>query len=151
MALHPRAKRLQVVMDLAQRAEQSALQVLAQQQHALLAEQQQKDQLLIYANDYQRQLSTPSKQAIQAGHLHNTIGFLAQIETAIKGQAQQLSLLQQRVESARTHWMQCQGKVKALQSVLNKLDAEYAHEQDRREQVDADEWSNRMAFQRMKR
>ncbi len=151
MPRHPRAKRLQVVFDLAQRAEQTALQALADQQQTLLAEQQQKDQLLIYADEYQRQLSSPTGLSIQAGQLHNTMGFLQQIEAAIKGQAQQLALLQQRVERARTHWLQCQGKVKALQSLLDKLDVEYAHEQDRREQVEADEWSNRMAFQRLKR
>ncbi|MBE0482295.1 MAG: flagellar export protein FliJ [Bacterioplanes sp.] len=151
MARHPRAKRLQVVLDLAQRAEQAALKSLAHQQQALLAEQQQKDQLLIYADEYQRQLSTPTGSAIQAGQLRNTMGFLQQIETAIKGQAQQLSLLQQRVEAARNEWLRCQGKVKALQSLLDKLDIEYAQEQDRRQQVEADEWSNRMAFQRIKR
>lgn len=151
MARHPRAKRLQVVLDLAQRAEQSALKALAHHQQSFLAEQQQKDQLLIYADEYQRQLSTPTGSAIQAGQLHNTMGFLQQIETAIKGQAQQLSLLQQRVEAARNEWLCCQGKVKALQSLLDKLDIEYAQEQDRRQQVEADEWSNRIAFQRIKR
>lgn len=151
MARHPRAKRLQVVLDLAQRAEQTSLKSLAHQQQALLAEQQQKDQLLIYADEYQRQLSTPTGSAIQAGQLRNTMGFLQQIETAIKGQAQQLSLLQQRVEAARNEWLRCQGKVKALQSLLDKLDIEYAQEQDRRQQVEADEWSNRIAFQRIKR
>ncbi|WP_157730006.1 flagellar export protein FliJ [Bacterioplanes sanyensis] len=150
MARHPRAIRLQTVVKLAERDERQALANLGQAQQKLQAEQEQKQQLSDYANDYQQQLSGGHGGQLSAAQLHTTVGFLRQIEQALKQQQEQIVLLQKQVEHERGIWQQCQAKLKALHHLLDKLDQEYDEQQQRLEQHQADEWSNRAAFDRLK-
>lgn len=147
---HPRAKRLQTVVRLAERDERQALANLGAAQQKLQREQQQQQQLTDYAGDYQRQISGSGGGQISAAQLHTTVGFLQQIEQALKQQQQQIALLQKQVDHEREVWQQAQAKLKALQQLIEKLESEYDHQQARQEQRQADEWSNRAAFDRLR-
>ena len=91
---HPRARRLKVVLDLNEREEQEALQRWGQVQQKLDAEKQKRQQLTEYANDYQRKLSTPGQALVRAGDVHNTLGFIRQIEGALQQQETQIAQLE---------------------------------------------------------
>lgn len=143
---HPRAKRLTVILDLAEKAEKQALSEWGLLQQQLQNEEQQKQQLDEYVAEYQRSLALPSGNAQSGGAIQNTLGFISQVEAALQQQAQQLNLLQQRVDASKEAYLAQHGKVKALNNLLDKLDLEFDQEQDKQQQRQADEWANRAAF-----
>ncbi|MCY0966037.1 flagellar export protein FliJ [Parathalassolituus penaei] len=146
---HPRGKRLLPVYRQAQQQQQQALADWGQLQQKLLEEEEQRQQLLEYADDYRRQITAPSTGLIQAATIHNTLGFLAQVEQAVQGQAQQINLLKARIERAREVYLTKRGKTDGLQRLIDKLDREWEEQQQKAEQRQADEWANRAAFQRL--
>jgi len=148
---HPRAKRLQVVLELAERDEQQALQNWGEIQQKLQQEEQQRQQLSAYRGEYQSKISAPGNEQISAGHIHNTLGFMAQIESAMKSQAEQISVLTQQAESARELYLKLHGKTKALTELIERLEQEAASAEDKQAQKLADEWANRAAFHQSRR
>ena len=147
MHRHPRAKRLKVIVDLAEKAEQQALAEWGRLQQKLQQEEQQKQQLDSYVSEYQKRISAPSSQQLSGGSIQNALGFISQIKQALNQQQQQLNLLQQQVDNAHSVYTSQHGKVKALHNLLDKLDKEFDSEQEKQAQRLADEWANRKAFQ----
>lgn len=146
---HPRGKRLLPVYRQALQQQQQALAEWGQLQQKLQEEEEQRQQLLEYADDYRRQITAPSTGLILSATIHNTLGFLAQVEQAVQGQAQQIHLLKARIERARDIYLHKRGKTEGLQRLLDKLDQEWEEQQQKAEQRQADEWANRAAFQRL--
>ena len=145
---HPRAQRLKVVLDLTEREEQDALQRWGDVQKKLAGEQEKRQQLKNYASDYQRQLSAPGKALIRAGDMHNTLGFIRQIESALRQQEAQIAQLEVMTAKARGAYLQAHGKTEALKNMMQRLEDEHALEVSRREQREADEWATRQSSQR---
>ncbi|WP_430459796.1 flagellar export protein FliJ [Thalassolituus sp. LLYu03] len=143
---HPRARRLQVVLDLTEREEKEALSVWGDIEQKLRAEEQQREQLSLYRDEYQQKISLPGQ--LSAGHMHNTLGFMSQIESAMRSQNEQISLLRKRADAARELYLQWHGKVKALSDLIDRLEGEAAAADDRQAQKQSDEWANRAAFNR---
>lgn len=150
MRKHPRAQRLQVLLDMAEREEQQRLRVWGELQQKLQAEQQQRQQLISYNQEYQQQISAPGGGPLQAGLLHATLGFMQQIEQALNKQSEKLALLQQQTERARLHYLEQNSKVRALQGLMDRLDQEHVLAEGKQQQKMADEWANRAAALKMK-
>jgi len=146
MNRHPRAKRLKLVVDLAEKAEQQALAEWGRLQQQQQQEEDKKQQLDTYVAEYQRAIALPSERKLNGGNIQNALGFIGQIRQALSQQQQQLVLLQQQVEHAQQRYLQQHGKLKALHNLLEKLDAEFDQQQEKNAQKQADEWANRMAF-----
>jgi len=146
MRRHPRARRLQVVLDLTEREEQEALRVWGEIQQKLNDEKMQRQQLQEYTQEYQQKISAPATTAVSAGIIHNALGFMAQIETALQRQNEQIRLLQGRAEKAQESYLILHGKVKALTELIERLEQEAQQLDDKDAQKQADEWANRAAF-----
>ena len=140
---HPRARRLKVVLDLAVKDEKQALQRWGQFQQKLQHEQEKQTQLTSYREDYQRHLSSPVKGVITSGAIHNTMDFIGQIETALKSQSKQLAQLERQTETAHSHYMELHAKTQALEKMIQRLEDSYVAQQNKAEQVEADEWVTR--------
>lgn len=149
MRRHPRAKRLQIILDMAEREQEKLLQQWGELQQQLLAEQQQREQLENYYQEYQQQISSPSAASVSAGQLHTTLGFMSQVKQALNAQQERLKLLEKQTEKARQAFLHQQGKTQALVKLMDKLDIEYDLEMDKQLQKQADEWANRAASMRM--
>ncbi|AHK17406.1 flagellar export protein FliJ [Thalassolituus oleivorans] len=147
---HPRARRLAVVLELAEKDEKEALRRWGDSQKKLVLEEERQQQLTVYAADYQKQIATPSSGHISAGMIHNTLGFISQIETALNQQQEQIKRLRAQTERARDAYLKSHGKVQAMQQLLQRLEQEFEHEQDRQQQREADEWATRNAAIRPK-
>lgn len=145
MRRHARAKRLQIILDLAEREQEKRLQAWGQLQAQLHAEQQQREQLLRYHQEYQQQISAPTTQALSAGQLHTTLGFMGQVQQALTSQEEKLHRLEMRTEQARLAFLEQQGKTQALVKLMDKLDAEHDLAVEKELQKQADEWANRQA------
>jgi len=111
---HPRARRLQVVLDLTEREEQQALQQWGELQQRLAQEQEQRQQLQLYSQEYQQKISSPSPAPLGAGQIHNTLGFIGQIDQAIDAQQQQIALLKQQADAAQKQYLAVHGKAKGI-------------------------------------
>lgn len=146
---HPRALRLLPVWRQCEEKQQQALTRWGQLQQQLQQEQLQRQQLLEYADDYRQQITRPGPTAIRSAAIHNTLGFLGQVEQAIAGQLEQIRLLEGRVEQARVKYLECRAKTDGLQRLMARLDLEWQQSQLKSEQRQADEWANRAAFQRL--
>lgn len=151
MRKHPRAKRLQVLLDMAEREEQDLLRRWGELQQQLQAEQEQRQQLVSYNNEYQQRISAPGQGMVSAGTLHATLGFMQQIERALQQQSEKLNLLQKQTAQARQRYLEQHGKVRALIGLMDKLDLEQAASEDKQQQKQADEWANRAAALRQQR
>lgn len=151
MRRHPRAKRLQVILDMAEREQEKLLARWGECQQQLLAEQQQRQQLETYHQEYQQQISAPSAISLTAGQLHTTLGFMAQVKQALEAQVQRLNLLETQTEQARQAFLQQQGKTQALVKLMDKLDQEHDQAEEKELQKQADEWANRAASLRMQK
>lgn len=149
MRRHPRAKRLQIILDLAEREQEKRLRAWGELQQQLQSEQQQRQQLESYHQEYQQQISSPTATALSSGQLHTTLGFMGQVKQALNAQKERLTLLEQRTEQARNAFLQQQGKTQALIKLMDKLDQEHDLEADKELQKQADEWANRAASLRM--
>lgn len=150
MRRHPRAKRLQVLLDMAEREEEKRLHSWGQLQQQLQGEQEQRQQLLAYNNEYQQRISAPGQGRLSSGSLHATLGFMQQIEDALQQQQQRLALLQKQTDHARQQYLEQHGKVRALVTLMDRLDQEQAAEDDKQLQKQSDEWANRAASLRMR-
>lgn len=149
MRRHPRAQRLQVILNLAEREEEKRLAVWGELQQKLQSEEEQRDQLEAYNSEYQRKISSPSTEAIRAGDIHATLGFMQQIKGVLQGQKEKIVLLQSQAETAKKAYLEQRGKAQALHKLMDKLDKEFDAEEEKDQQKQADEWSNRIASQRM--
>lgn len=149
MRAHPRAKRLEFVLNLAKQEETRLLQVLAEQQHKLSEELSQREQLERYHQEYQTQISAPGQTRLQAGLMHATLGFMQQIKQALQLQQERITLLHSQIEQATQAYLTQHGKVQAMDKMLTRLDQEYAVQQEKEQQKQTDEWVNRVASLRM--
>lgn len=148
MRRHPRAQRLQVILDLAERAEEKSLSEWGELQQSLQSEIEQKDQLLAYNQEYQEKISAPSQQAIRSGDIHATLNFMQQIKGVLDSQQERVALLEKQTETAKQAYMEKRSKAQALHKLMDKLDKEQDQKEEKQQQKDADEWSNRLAHQR---
>lgn len=145
MRRHPRAQRLQVILDLAEREEEKCLAAWGELQQKLQSEEEQRDQLQAYNHEYQQKISSPSTQAIKAGDIHATLGFMQQIKGVLQSQQEKIVLLIEQADSAKQRYLEQRGKAQALHKLMDKLDKEFDTEEEKAQQKQADEWSNRMA------
>ena len=143
MIHNPRAQRLDSIRALAQREEQQALTVWGNIQKKVQAEEAQQQQLAGYAAEYQRQLSSGQGGRISAAALHNTAGFLVQIDQAVQAQKKQLALLHQQAQDAQQIWQEKHARVQSYDRLIEKLEDDYQQQQERTEQKLADEWASR--------
>ncbi|MFY9179118.1 MAG: flagellar export protein FliJ [Venatoribacter sp.] len=149
MRRHPRAKRLQIILDMAEREEETLLTRWGQLQRQLTAEQEQRDQLVLYNHEYQQRLSAPGQGPLSGGSIQATLGFMTQIEQALEKQKEKLALLEKQTATAHQAYLEQHGKVQALIKLMDKLDSEHDAEQEKQLQKQADEFANRAASIRM--
>lgn len=147
MRRHPRAKRLELIFQLAEKDEKQALKNWGEIQQKLDLETQQREQLIQYADEYRSRFSADHNDQLNAGYLHHCLDFISKIEKGLQAQQEQLHLLQAQAEQAKQVFLQAQAKRKGFEHMLDKLDKEYDQAQLKVEQKEADEWANRRAFQ----
>ncbi|MEK9767180.1 MAG: flagellar export protein FliJ, partial [Thalassolituus sp.] len=109
----------------------------------LSAERDKRKQLQGYAQDYRQQITAPTGQAVSAGHIHNSLEFISQIESALTQQDTQLAQLQAQSDKARQAYLVIHNKVDAMEKMIERLEQDFQSDLSRREQREADEWANR--------
>ncbi|UVL00118.1 flagellar export protein FliJ [Pseudomonas sp. B21-048] len=139
-----RAARLAPVVEMAEKAEKTAVQRLGHfQGQVRLAESKLAD-LEAFHLDYQEQWIVRGSGGVSGQWLLGYQGFLAQLGTAIDQQRQSLAWHQNNLNKARETWQQAFARVEGLRKLVQRYRDEARQLEDKREQKLLDELSQRL-------
>lgn len=138
-----RSKRLQVVLELAQRREDVALKAMQIAQVSLNNQTQKLQELTQYQRDYQQALREAYKTHATAESCATYQHFLAQVGNAIEQQQQTVALAEQQFANVRKHWLSLHEKQQGMGGLIDRFRDEEDRESDKKEQKMIDELSQR--------
>lgn len=142
-----RAKRLGIVLDLAQRTEQKAAEASELARRLWQEDQNKFDELCQYYDDYEASFTHPSA-FMRAQDIAQQRGFLSQLADAKKQQSlvveKRFSIRQDKLQA----WQKTRLKRKALQELIARLQADEAKVLSRQEAKMLDEWFNQTSLRR---
>jgi flagellar export protein FliJ len=141
------SKQLALVLDLREKEEEKARQVLGASEKQLELLQQQLKALEDYALAYQQQLSTPGQMQMQ--HRQTITAYLHQVQTAIMGQLEKVTVATKQAEQAKKTWLDARLQKKGIQTLIDKRQREQHIINEKNEQKESDAF-NQAAFYRNK-
>jgi flagellar export protein FliJ len=141
------SKQLALVLDLREKEEEKARQVLGASEKQLELLQQQLKALEDYALAYQQQLSTPGQMQMQ--HRQTITAYLHQVQTAVMGQIEKVAFATKQVEQAKKTWLDARLQKKGIQTLMDKRQREQRIVNEKNEQKESDAF-NQAAFYRNK-
>lgn len=133
--------RLDVVLELARRDEQTEAGKLARLNKHLDDQRRRREQLIEYGAEYRARIASDARRGINAHTYREHAAFIQHIQTSIDGQARTFSVLESRVEQQRQRWAEARTRVKSLERAIEKAAREKAARRERHAQLAADEWS----------
>lgn len=144
MAAVSRAARLAPVVDMAEKAEKTAVQRLGYFQGQVKVAESKLADLNAFRLDYSEQWIVRGSTGVTGQWLLGFQGFLAQLDTAVDQQRQSLNWHQNNLDKAREAWQQAFAKVEGLRKLVQRYREEAQRLEDKREQKLLDELSQRM-------
>ncbi|MBV7492784.1 flagellar export protein FliJ [Pseudomonas sp. NPDC086112] len=139
-----RAARLAPVVEMAEKAEKTAVLRLGHfQGQVRLAESKLAD-LENFRLEYQEQWIVRGSSGVSGQWLLGYQGFLAQLGTAIDQQRQSLNWHQNNLNKSREAWQQAFARVEGLRKLVQRYRDEARQLEDKREQKLLDELSQRL-------
>jgi flagellar FliJ protein len=142
-----RAARLAPVVDMAEKAEKTAVQRLAYFQGQVAVAESKLADLENFRLEYQEQWIARGSHGVSGQWLLGYQGFLAQLGTAIDQQRQSLVWHQNNLEKARQSWQEAFARVEGLRKLVQRYIDEARQLEDKREQKLLDELSQRLPRQ----
>ena len=139
-----RAKRLQPVVDMAEKAEREAARALAHAQSQVQQAEVKLRELEHFRSDYQQQWITQGSQGVSGQWLMNYQRFLSQLESAIGQQLQSLDWHRANAEKVRAIWQQRYARLQGLKKLVQRYIDEARLAQDKHEQKLLDELAQRL-------
>lgn len=147
MAAVSRAARLAPVVDMAEKAEKTAVQRLGYFQGQVKVAESKLADLNAFRLDYSEQWIVRGSTGVTGQWLLGFQGFLAQLDTAVDQQRQSLNWHQNNLDKAREAWQQAFAKVEGLRKLVQRYREEAQRLEDKREQKLLDELSQRLPRQ----
>ncbi|MCL9799335.1 flagellar export protein FliJ [Pseudomonas sp. AKS31] len=142
-----RAARLAPVVDMAEKAEKTAVQRLGYFQGQVKVAESKLADLNAFRLDYSQQWIVRGSTGVTGQWLLGFQGFLAQLDTAVDQQRQSLVWHQNKLDKAREEWQQAFAKVEGLRKLVQRYREEAQRLEDKREQKLLDELSQRLPRQ----
>ncbi len=142
-----RAARLAPVVDMAEKAEKTAVQRLGYFQGQVRLAESKLGDLERFRSEYQQQWIERGTQGVSGQWLMGYQGFLNQLETAVDQQRQSLAWHQTNLDRARESWQQAFARVEGLRKLVQRYVDEARALEDKREQKLLDELSQRLPRQ----
>ncbi|WP_236193808.1 flagellar export protein FliJ [Pseudomonas glycinae] len=139
-----RAARLAPVVDMAEKAEKTAVQRLGYFQGQVKVAESKLADLNAFRLDYSQQWIVRGSTGVTGQWLLGFQGFLAQLDTAVDQQRQSLQWHQNNLEKARDAWQQAFARVEGLRKLVQRYRDEAQRAEDKREQKLLDELSQRL-------
>lgn len=142
-----RSARLQVVLQLADKAQQEVGELLAQQQQKAAAEQAQLQQLQDYSREYQKEIGQRD-QGLRAQDIINSRAFLQRLTTLQDNQKQKIHQLSGVVEQLTQEWQRRYHRRQSIADLIERLKTEEGAIADKQLQREIDELSSQKMFRR---
>lgn len=142
-----RSSRLAPVVDMAEKAEKTAVQRLGYFQGQVRLAESKLGDLERFRGEYQQQWIERGTKGVSGQWLMGYQGFLNQLETAVDQQRQSLQWHQNNFEKARDSWQQAYARVEGLRKLVQRYIDEARALEDKREQKLLDELSQRLPRQ----
>lgn len=139
-----RAGRLAPVVEMAEKAEKTAVQRLGHFQGQVRLAEAKLCDLERFRSDYQQQWIDKGAHGVSGQWLMNYQRFLNQLETAVSQQRQSLVWHQNNVNKARDEWQKAYARVEGLRKLVQRYIDEARALEDKREQKLLDELSQRL-------
>lgn len=129
-----KSDRLKIVLDLAARKEQSAMEVLAKKRRYRDEQLGQIDNLKQYHTQYLDDMKQDLSQVHNAVSLQASLHFLGQIDAAINQQEDVLKIAEQEFSKAMQEWMFLHQKRKGMADLIHNYKKQEMHLADKKEQ-----------------
>ncbi len=142
-----KSQRLKVVLDLAEREERKATEVVESFQKKLANEKIRLSELKVYYQEYASHFQE-KKSGIRASDLEHQRSFLTELSLMQKKQEKQIVLVQQGLNKKMDVWRECHLKLKSLKDLIGRLQKQEGAELDRQDQKLLDEWSAQVSRRR---
>ena len=139
-----RAARLAPVVEMAEKAEKTAVLRLGHFQGQVRVAESKLADLEAFRLEYQEQWIVRGSSGVSGQWLLGYQGFLAQLGTAIDQQRQSLNWHQNNLNKARDTWQQAFARVEGLRKLVQRYRDEAQRLEDKREQKLLDELSQRL-------
>ncbi|WP_367256340.1 flagellar export protein FliJ [Pseudomonas sp. stari2] len=139
-----RAARLAPVVEMAEKAEKTAVQRLGYFQGQVKVAESKLADLHAFRLDYSEQWIVRGSTGVSGQWLLGFQGFLAQLDTAVDQQLQSLQWHQNNLDKARDAWQQAFARVEGLRKLVQRYRDEAQRAEDKREQKLLDELSQRL-------
>jgi flagellar FliJ protein len=138
-----RSKRLKPIAEFAQSRERDAAVALARYQQIRDERERRLNELRDYRRDYISRFQSAGSQGIDAGQLQGYRVFLERLEEAVQQQEVLVATARRDYEERRQAWFSLRGRAQALDKVVARHRDHELRDEDRREQREADERSQR--------
>ncbi|WP_460150976.1 flagellar export protein FliJ [Pseudomonas sp. H2_C02] len=142
-----RAARLAPVVEMAEKAEKTAVQRLGYFQGQVRLTESKLGDLERFRSEYQQQWIERGTKGVSGQWLMGYQGFLNQLETAVAQQRQSLAWHQNNLDKARESWQAAFARVEGLRKLVQRYIDEARALEDKREQKLLDELSQRLPRQ----
>jgi len=142
------ADRLQLVLDLEKKKKDKAARMLAEAIGNLDKARNSMSQLTDYRSDYLNEAQSIGMKGVSASEFRNRQLLADRILGAIEQQAQSIDLYERQLEQVRKHYEKIYARVRSIELLIEKAEAEEAHKQSVREQKMLDEFSQAQHFRR---
>ncbi len=134
-------KRMKLVIELAQKAENDAASQLGEIQTQLQTEQQRLQDLNDYYNSYKQNANAPTG-SVSVQTIQNARYFLQQLDTAKQAQTHQITHVTQQKDQQQKHLQEKYMRRRMLESLLEKIKQDEQAIVDKKEQALLDEWTS---------
>lgn len=134
-----RSQRLKPVVKVAENREQQAARALGDSQSAFAQAEQRLAELKQYREEYIQRFHTNGAAGMSAVQMGDYRLFLSNLSNAIEQQVEQVKQAASVVDQQRQQWFARRGKVKMLDNVVSRFQADEQRIVDRKEQLEQDE------------
>lgn len=146
-----RSQRLGVVLELEERREQTALDRLNQVRGHWDSQRERLAELQRYQSDYRDQMRESQHGVVPVSRLQGWQAFIAQLDSLVGQQEQQVERARAQFERARDAWREAYERRRGMQRHIEYCRRQERQAEDLREQKQADEASSQAFMRRSKR
>ena len=141
---------LNTLVDLAKQQSKAAATDLAKELASLNDAQGKVHLLQNYLDDYRLDLQQKMMMGMLASQLHNSQGFIQQLELAISQQEKSVINFNYKVDLAKKHWQECEKKAMTIETLMKRAKSKIALIEAKLDQKNTDEFASRKyAMQRL--
>ncbi|WP_372598859.1 flagellar export protein FliJ [Amphritea sp.] len=136
-----RSKRLQVVLDLAERKRKQADQWLSQSQSKVQQGEATLEQLRSYHSDYANNFYQVGASGISPGQIQTHQAFMQKLRSAVQQQENALQMDRAQLEKVKEYWQDAYQHFKAVEMLVDKIKRQESQLAEKQLQKELDERS----------